>query len=184
MPSFSSLTSGFFKFFGQKGATGAAPDKTGKVKKILLFIVCGLPLVAVPLLLVRHFSPPEADDEELTARVRASIAVSWGWLDATDVRVVEKECSGKGCRASFEYQVVVKLDEKQLTPKQVAQFRQYLAQCAATPIKKGATCALTEELLFVQTPEFGWMPDLYARQRADLLPAIAAWQPEDVAAKP
>ena len=184
MPFFSSLASGFFKLFGQKEATGAAPDKAGKVKKILLFIVCGLPLVAVALLLVRHFSPPEADDEELAARVRASIAVSWGWLDAADVRVVEKQCSGKGCRASFAYQIVVKLDENQLTPKQVAQFRQYLAQCSDTPLKKGALCAMTEELLFVKTPEFGWMPDIYARQRADLLPAIAAWQPEDTAVKP
>jgi|GEM_PF-1998141 len=160
------------------GSEEGGPTKGGFVKKLLLFAVCGLPLVAVGLLAFRHFSPSEAAEEELVARARASIAVSWGWLDAADVRVLEKECTERGCRARLAYTLVVKQDESRLTPKQVAQFRQYLAQCASTPLARGATCALTEELLFVETPDFGWMPDLYARQRPDLLPAIAAWQPE------
>ena len=125
------------------------------------------------------FTPSDPAPEEalLIRRMKAAISVGWGWLHARDVRVVACVKKGEGYAVTFSYSVLIDKDDAALPPEERERFRHYLPMCADLPIARGTTCALREEMFFVNTEEYGWMPELFARfHRSKMLRAIADWK--------
>jgi hypothetical protein len=116
------------------------------------------------------------DDALLTRRMNAAINLGWGWLRAEDVRVVAREKKGGKYAVTFSYSVVIDKDEDELPPEERERFREFLPMCSHLPVAKGTACPLRETMLFADTKEYGWMPDLFIHYRPEMLQAIADWQ--------
>jgi hypothetical protein len=116
------------------------------------------------------------DDALLTKRVTAAVNLGWGWLCAEDVRVVAREKRGGKYTVTFSYSVVIDKDEDELPPEERERFRQFLPMCSYLPIARGTSCPLRETMLFADTKEYGWMPELFIQYRPEMLQDIADWQ--------
>ena len=116
------------------------------------------------------------DDAMLTQRMSAAINLGWGWLRAEDVRVVTREKRGGNYAVTFSYSVLIDKDEDELPPEERERFRQFLPMCSHLPIARGIPCPLRETMLFADTKEYGWMPELFIQYRPEMLQAIAAWK--------
>lgn len=116
------------------------------------------------------------DDALLARRMNAAINLGWGWLHAEDVRVVAQEKRGGNYAVTFSYSVVIDKDENELSLEERERFRQFLPMCSHLPIARGTACPLRETMLFADTKEYGWMPELFIQYRPEMLQAIADWQ--------
>jgi len=142
-----------------------------------VFVAGGLALaLAAAALWLLVFSDSVPDDALLIRRMNASINLGWGWLHTKDMRVVAREKKGSNYSVTFSYSVVIDRDEALLPPEERERFRRFLSMCSAIPITRGASCPLEEEMLFVNTKEYGWMPELFIRLRPEMLQAIAGWK--------
>lgn len=116
------------------------------------------------------------DDALLTRRMNAAINLGWGWLRAEDVRVVAQKKNGGKYAVTFSYFMVIDKDEDELPPEERERFRQFLPMCSDLPIARGTVCPLREAMLFADTKEYGWMPELFIQYRPEMLQAIADWK--------
>lgn len=116
------------------------------------------------------------DDALLTKRMNAAINLGWGWLRAEDIRVVAQEKRGGNYAVTFSYSVVLDKDEDELPLEERERFRQFLPMCSDFPIARGTACPLQETMLFADSKEYGWMPELFIQYRPEMLQAIANWQ--------
>jgi len=125
------------------------------------------------------FSVPSGsapDETLLIRRTEASIVLGWGWLHTQDMRIVALEKKGDKYAVTFSYSVVIDRDEAALPQEEQERFRRFLPMCSHLPIARGMSCPLREEMIFVHTKEYGWMPELFVSYRPEMLQAIADWK--------
>ncbi|MDR2726829.1 MAG: hypothetical protein LBC10_02400 [Deltaproteobacteria bacterium] len=140
-----------------------------------VFAVAGV-VIAAACLWFFASSGSAPDEALLIRRMRATISLGWGWLHAKDMRVVAYEKKGEKYAVTFSYSVVIDRDEAALPLEERERFRRFLPMCSELPIAQGTACSLQEEMLFTKTKEYGWMPELFARFRPELLQAVADWK--------
>jgi len=117
------------------------------------------------------------EDALLIRRMHAVINLGWGWLHAKDLRIVAREKKGGDYAVTFSYAVLVDKDASALPPEEQERFRRFLPMCSDLPIAKGTSCTVQEEeMLFVNTEKYGWMPELLVRYRPELLQSVADWK--------
>ena len=145
-----------------------------------VFAVAGLAAILAAGLWFFAPSAPAPEEALLIRRMKAAISIGWGWLHARDVCVVAREKKGDGYAVTFSYSIRIDKNEAALPPEEQTRFRHYLPMCAELPISEGTVCALREEMFFVNTEDYGWMPELFAKfHRSKMLQAIADWKDPD-----
>lgn len=112
---------------------------------------------------------PTPDRALLEKRTRAAIELGWGWLGAENMQVRNLECSGNRCNVTFSYTVVVKAEETTLDQAEKSRFRTYLPMCEKIPLNKGSRCELEESITYIDTPEYGWMPEAFVQHQPAML---------------
>jgi hypothetical protein len=123
------------------------------------------------------FSSRPPDDDILRQRMNAIIAMGWSRLHAENMSVVQGECTGKGgCEARFTYDLVLDDDGPTWSEEEKTRFARFLPMCAGMDMRRGARCRVGETMLFVDTPEYGWMPEPAVRLMPGNLARIAAWK--------
>lgn len=126
----------------------------------------------MPLLIAGCSSGPA--ETLLEKRLAATINYGWGWITAEEVDLLKSEETKTGIMGTFSYTLVIQKDAHLLPQEAVATFRQYVPQCKSVPIQKGKRCTLEETLLFVESSVHGWVPEIIARKRPELLNHITS----------
>ncbi len=140
-------------------------------------VVAAALVVAVALCLwLFVFSGSKPDEALLIQRMKASISLGWGWLHVENISIARQETQGGNYTVTFDYSVVLDQDEAALPPEERMRFRRFLPMCSNLPIARGTSCSLREEMLFVHTWRYGWMPDPFIKFRPELLKDIADWK--------
>lgn len=112
------------------------------------------------------------DEDTLEQRLATTIDLGWGWLKAENVILQQTETTNRGIMGTFSYTLVIQKDAHLLPQDAVTTFRKHIPQCKSVPIQKGKRCTLEETLLFVESATYGWVPDIIAQERPELLEYI------------
>jgi hypothetical protein len=123
------------------------------------------------------FSSRPPADAVLLQRMNALITMGWPSLHVENISVIHGECTGKGSfEAKFTYDLVLDADGPSLSEEEKTRFVRFLPMCAGMEMVRGARCRVDETMLFVETPEYGWMPEPAVRLTPGNLAWIAAWK--------
>ena len=119
------------------------------------------------------FFEKKPDETVFIQRLESLVNVGWNSLHIADPKIVWTEKTRFGYQVAFAYQVVFTQDEKQMAPEEVERIRHFLPSCADIPLVTNNQCSVEETLLFVETENFGWMPENVVRFSPHLLPILA-----------
>lgn len=138
-------------------------------------ILAGSCLMLVCMLMVNacSFFEKKPDDALFVQRLESLVSIGWTSLNMAEPKVVWTEKTRFGYQVAFEYQVVFTQDEKEIAPEEVERIRHFLPSCADVPLKINNRCTVEETLLFIETENFGWMPENVVRFSPHLLPLLA-----------
>lgn len=140
-----------------------------------LKIFLGSCLMAISLLTLSacSFFEKKPDEGVFIQRLESLVNVGWNSLHIADPKVVWTEKTRFGYQVAFAYQVVFTQDENQMAPEEVERIRHFLPSCADVPLVTNNQCSVEETLLFIETENFGWMPENVVRFSPHLLPILA-----------
>ena len=119
------------------------------------------------------FFEKKPDETVFIQRLESLVNVGWNSLHIADPKIVWTEKTRFGYQVAFAYQVVFTQDEKEIAPEEVERIRHFLPSCADIPLVTNNQCSVEETLLFVETENFGWMPENVVRFSPHLLPILA-----------
>ena len=118
------------------------------------------------------------DEDIAIQRLSAMVALGWESLQIESVQVQGMEKTGNGVNVDFVYNIVFTRDKSEMSAQEQLMVQNYLPMCASVSQVKGEKCRVEESMVFVQTENFGWMPELAVRYNRHKLDAIANWRPE------
>ena len=141
-------------------------------RRVVLIILCAILLGIVIFVWQLNRTAPLPSNEQLVAQAEKLASMGWSWLEIKDMKVVATIKESRGWRITFDYSVVVKCDESDLPDMEVERFRKFLPMCMDTPLLAGNSCQVTEELMFVYTDDYNWVPEIVLEYRKEMLPYI------------
>lgn len=135
----------------------------------------GLCLLALGMAVLSGCSLFEKKPDEaiFIQRLESLVNIGWDSVRIANPKVVWTEKTRFGYQVAFAYQVVFTQNENQISPEEVERIRHFLPSCVDVPIQANNQCAVEETLLFVETDNFGWMPENVVRFSPHLLPILA-----------
>ena len=139
-------------------------------------LVLGL-LLATLFLSSCAFFEDKPDEKTAVQRLSAMVALGWQWLHVDSVQVLSMRSVYDGYEVSFAYDVVFGKNETELTEDERLALQRFLPMCAAVPVARGNRCGVRESLVFVQTKDHGWMPELVLRFNKLNSDDIVGWTP-------
>jgi hypothetical protein len=109
----------------------------------------------------------------LEQRTRAFIDIGWSWLHAENIRFLRGSWQGERYLAVLEYEIVSDAELELLSEFEKERFSFFLPMCADRTIQAGSRCRLAETVPFVNSGEYGWMPEFSLRLGDEQLAFIA-----------
>lgn len=106
------------------------------------------------------FAKNEPEAAVLEQRTKALIDVGWSWLHAENVRLLRASWQGERYIGIFEYEIVSDVEMGLLPEFEKERFSIFLAMCEGRMINIGSRCHVLESISFIETDEYGWMPEL------------------------